>query len=188
MTFSWPEPDSNSRSQSCGHALEIQMRTEMPQWCPTPRGTPLPFSPARTASISAVLGTSKICIGCLSFTTSLNPETEAWALHPADLSHGSARRPLRPQRPDSPVSSPVFGTGQPLRSPGGAEPANRIFPGSQPRLCFPPTSLQQKQGLGQGPNSRVCGEGVLGHSPGPSPDAETRSPKLPDANGMHLGL
>lgn len=188
MTFSWPEPDSNSRSQSCEHALEIQMRTEMPQWCPTPQDTPLPFSPTRTACISAVLGASKICISCLSFATSLNPETEAWALRPADPAHGSAGTPLQPERPYSPVSSSAFGTGPPLRSPGGAEPANRIFPGSQPHLCFPPTSLQQKQGLGQGPNSRVCGEGALGLSPGPSPDAETGSPKLPDANGMHLGL
>lgn len=188
MTFSWPEPDSNSCSQGYGHALEMQMRTEMPQWCPTPRGTPLPSSPTRTACISAVLGTSGRCISCLSFTTSLNPEIEAGALRPADLSHGSAGRPPQPERPYSPVSSLVFGTGPPLCSPGGADPSNRIFPGSQPRLCFPPTSLQQKQGLGRGPNSWVCGEGALGHSPSPSPDAETRSPRLPDANGMHLGL
>lgn len=153
-----------------------------------PTGHSSPLLPNQDSLHLCSPGESGRCISCLSFTTSLNPEIEARALRPADLSHGSAGRPLQPERPYSPVSSLVFGTGPPLCSPGGADPSNRIFPGSQPRLCFPPTSLQQKQGLGRGPNSRVCGEGALGHSPSPSPDAETRSPRRPDANGMHLGL
>lgn len=83
----------------------------------------------------------------------------------ADLSQGGAGRPLWPELSDSPASPAVSGTGPPLRSPGGA---NRTFPGPQSPLCFPPTSLQQKQDLGQDPSSGVCEEGALGHSPCPS--------------------
>lgn len=167
MTFSWPEPDSNSSPWGCGHALEIQTRTERPQSKPTRRSSPpLPCQdspsflcwPGDIQNLHQLKGPRVV-------SDIFKHSYRALGLpHTPDPSHGVAGRPLWPQHADSPALSPAFGTGPLLCRPGGAEPTNRIFPGSQSHFCFPPTFLQQKQGLGQDPSSGVCGEGV----PGPS--------------------
>lgn len=184
MTFSWPKPDSKSSSQG------LWTRTGNPE---EDRDATVVFNPMRHSFplLPSLDSPSLLCCpgdiqnvhqlkGLSAVFDIFKPKDRGLGpLCTADLSCGGTGRPLRPEHPDSPVTSPVFGTGPSLHSPGGAETTNRIFPGSQSRLRFPPMSLQQKQGLGQDPSSGVCRQGALGPSPCqacPSPNADTRSP------------
>lgn len=189
MTFSQPEPDSNSCSQSCGHALETQMKTEMPQWCPTLRGTPLPFSPARTACISAVLGTSKICLNCLSFTTSLNQRQRPGLCVLLTSSHMAVQENLYG------LSAPI------LQCPPQCLAWAHLSAALE--VLNPLTEFSQDPSLISASHPHVSNKNrvlVRVQTPGcvgrghwdttlvPPLTLKPDPPKLPDANGMHLGL
>jgi hypothetical protein len=155
-----------------------QVRPEIARWCLTSGSAP--FLPSQDTRNIHQLASPK-----LSMTPSLNPATGPGPPCPAGLPCWPAQRTSEAHAHHPCRVLPSAGLAS--LPPRSCWTRSQNFPGSQVHLCLPLGLSNKNKSLAGIQAQALSGTGALGHSfCQECPDAETRSPQQPDANGMQL--